>query len=185
MIHVGSLLAKQIDAYALSRVSSYPPLKLHRIIKDGQSHIGRMLYYFPFEHQGEAEDDWCGWHNDHGSLTALTSALYVDEHDEEIKFIPQEGGLYAKNRSDNKKRIAIPANMLAFQLGESTQIHTGGSLMATPHCVVRSKELAGKHIGRTAFALFMQSDPLEVMSVPEGVDLKKVSENESSEVPKL
>ena len=28
--------------------------------------------------------------------------------------------------------------MLAFQLGESTQILTGGLLESTPHCVVRS-----------------------------------------------
>lgn len=75
--------------------------------------------------------------------------------------------------------------MLAFQLGESTQIHTGGSLMATPHCVVRSPELAEKKIARTAFALFMQSDPLEVMTVPEGVDPLKVSMNEASQVPPI
>jgi hypothetical protein len=100
MIHVGSLLAKQIDAYAHSRVETYPVDKLHRIIKEGNMHIGRMLYYLPFENKGEAEDDWCGWHNDHGSLTALTSAMYVDENDEEIKFCPKEGGLYAKNRFD-------------------------------------------------------------------------------------
>ena len=50
--------------------------------------------------------------------------------------------------------------MLAFQLGESTQILTGGCLEATPHCVVRSDEIAGKNISRNTFALFMQPDPL-------------------------
>ena len=39
-----------------------------------------MLHYFPFEEKGEAEGDWCGWHNDHGSLTALTPAMYLDEN---------------------------------------------------------------------------------------------------------
>lgn len=52
-------------------------------------------------------------------------------------------------------RIGIPQDMLAFQLGESTQIHTGGYLEATPHCVIRSDEIAGKNIGRNTFALFM------------------------------
>ena len=100
MIYVGSLLAKQIDSYAHSQIETYPVDKLHNIIKKGNMHIGRMLYYLPFEKKGEAEDDWCGWHNDHGSLTALTSAMYVDENNEEIKFSPKEGGLYAKNRFD-------------------------------------------------------------------------------------
>lgn len=27
---------------------------------------------------GDADADWCGWHNDHGTLTGLTSAMYFD-----------------------------------------------------------------------------------------------------------
>jgi hypothetical protein len=80
MMDTGALLALQIDAYAQSRVSTYPNNLLQRIIKEGKGHTGRMLHYFPFENKGDAEDDWCGWHNDHGSLTALTSALYTDEN---------------------------------------------------------------------------------------------------------
>lgn len=80
MIDTGALLALQIDAYAHSKVNTYPKNYLHNIIKDGQSHVGRMLHYFPFDNKLAAEDDWCGWHNDHGSLTALTSALYTDEN---------------------------------------------------------------------------------------------------------
>ena len=66
-------------------------------------------------------------------------------------------------------RIAIPSNMLAFQLGESTQIHTGGHLEATPHCVVRSDEIAGQKIARNTFALFMGPNDLEVMRTPSGI----------------
>ena len=65
--------------------------------------------------------------------------------------------------------------MLAFQLGESTQILTGGYLEATPHCVVRSDELAGKKVARNTFALFMEPDPLEVMQVPFGAKPEDVS----------
>jgi len=36
-----------------------------------------------------------------------------------------------------------------------TQIISGGYLEATPHCVVRNSELAGKRISRDTFALFM------------------------------
>jgi len=75
--------------------------------------------------------------------------------------------------------------MMAFQLGESTQIHTGGFLEATPHCVVRSEDLAGKKIGRNAFALFMQPDPLEEMKVPEGLDPDSVKEKVAYKIPAL
>lgn len=70
------------------------------------------------------------------------------------------GGVYAQNRFTDMVRIGIPQDMLAFQLGECTQIHTGGYLEATPHCVIRSEELAGKNIGRNTFALFMEPDHL-------------------------
>jgi isopenicillin N synthase-like dioxygenase len=60
-------------------------------------------------------------------------------------------------------------------LGESAQILTGGLLEATPHCVVRGKELAGTKISRNTFALFMQPDPLEIMKVPEGINPEEVT----------
>ena len=78
MIDVGILLAKQIDQYMIANVPTYEKDHLTRVIQTGHSHIGRMLNYFPFEEKGDTEDDWCGWHNDHGSLTALTSAMYLD-----------------------------------------------------------------------------------------------------------
>ena len=82
MMDVGALLALQIDGYVRTRLPSYPEKYLHNVIKNGQCHVGRMLHYYPFEDKGDTEDDWCGWHNDHGSLTALTSALYTNEHGE-------------------------------------------------------------------------------------------------------
>lgn len=185
MTDVGALLALQIDDYAQSRVSTYPTKSLHNIIKKGRSHVGRMLHYFPYENKGSAEDDWCGWHNDHGSLTALTSALYTDANGKEITFPVKTGGLYAKNRFAEMAKISIPKDMLAFQLGESTQILSGGYLEATPHCVVRSDELAGTGVGRNTFALFLEPDPLEVMRVPSGVNPSNVSEKAAYKIPAI
>jgi hypothetical protein len=80
MISVGALVAKQIDAYAHRMHPSYPKEKLYGVISKGKGHVGRLLHYFPYEKKENVEDDWCGWHNDHGALTALTSAMYIDKH---------------------------------------------------------------------------------------------------------
>lgn len=80
MIKTGVLLAQQIDAAAEMRVKNYKKSHLTNIINEGTQHIGRMLHYFPFTKTGTGDGDWCGWHNDHGALTALTSAIYMDEN---------------------------------------------------------------------------------------------------------
>ena len=45
-------------------------------------------------------------------------------------------------------KVEIPADMLAFQLGEMSQITSGGYLQGTTHCVVRNSDIAGKNISR-------------------------------------
>ena len=117
--------------------------------------MGRLLHYFPFDKKENIEDDWCGWHNDHSALTSLISSMYVDKDGKELNFTETEGGLFAKNRLSEAAKISIPKDMLAFQLGEVTQILTCGLLEATPHCVVRSEQLAGQQVSRNSYALFM------------------------------
>ena len=95
------------------------------------------------------------------------------------------GGLFAKNRFADTARIAIPKDMLAFQLGECMSISSGGWLEATPHCVVRSEELAGKKIARNTFALFMSPNPLTVLKVPEGVQPEEVANKEIYKIPPI
>jgi isopenicillin N synthase-like dioxygenase len=82
-------------------------------------------------------------------------------------------------------RIAIPANMLAFQLGEVTQIISGGYLEATPHCVVRNNEIAGKKISRDTFALFMEPNGLHELSVPEGINESEITMKAAYKIPEL
>jgi hypothetical protein len=48
MMDVGAMLALQIDEYAQEQISTYPKHRLYNIIKNGKSHIGRMLHYFPY-----------------------------------------------------------------------------------------------------------------------------------------
>ena len=72
-------------------------------------------------------------------------------------------------------RIVIPSDHIAFQLGEVFQILSGGTLLATPHCVVapRSRpEVPSKHqqVYRNTFALFMQPRWDEILHCPDGID---------------
>ena len=185
MISVGTMVAKQIDELAHKQCPTYPKNKLQDVIRLGNAHVGRLLHYFPFNTKENVEDDWCGWHNDHGALTALTSSMYIDKDGKELKFKETKGGLFAKNRFSETAKISIPADMLAFQLGESTQIMTGGMLEATPHCVVRSDELAGKGVSRNTFALFMEPDDLYPMSVPKSRNPSSAINKDTHKVPPL
>ena len=65
----------------------------------------RLLHYFsrtPEEvaasvAEAEANDDefssWCGWHNDHGSLTGLVSAMFLDENGQVVENKDPQAGL--------------------------------------------------------------------------------------------
>jgi isopenicillin N synthase-like dioxygenase len=44
-------------------------------------------------------------------------------------------GLYIKSRSGALVKANVPPDHLAYQIGETAQIHSGGILQATPHCV--------------------------------------------------
>lgn len=96
----------------------------------------------------------CGWHLDHGSLTALTSAIFEDAQGNVITdFKDEAAGLYIRNRHGEVVKAKWTPDRLAFQIGESSQIHSGGKVVATPHCV-RGTTQAG--VSRSTFALFMQ-----------------------------
>ena len=64
--------------------------------------------------------------------------------------------------------------MLAFQLGEAAQIQTGGFLEATPHCIMKSKEIAGKKISRNTFVIFMDPDKTTELNIPEDILQERV-----------
>lgn len=133
----------------------------------------RLLHYFPAEGGGDPEtadkdgdDDWCATHLDHGCLTGLTSAMFVDE----VASPPGEGGelvelgaspdpkagLYIQSRTGEVVKVNIPRDCLAFQTGEALQLITRGKFRAVPHFVKGAKPSAGKRIARNTLAVFTQ-----------------------------
>lgn len=174
MVSIGLMIAKQCDhcvtlGSADGAVKSYGN-KLHDTIEQSRCAKGRLLYYFPKqesapraqEEEGEEEegddgdvvDNWCGWHNDHGSLTGLLPAMYFDESGSETTLgADDNAGLFIQTRDGTVVRASITSDKLAFQIGESAQIHSGGALVATPHCVRGSKKPG---VSRATLAVFMQ-----------------------------
>ena len=57
---------------------------------------------------------------------------------------------------------------IAFQIGQTSQILSGGLLKATPHCVRGATPGTCVGVARNSFATFMQPHWEEPMEVPEG-----------------
>ena len=132
---------------------------LHRTVACSRTHKARLLHYYPSE-ENESVDNWCGMHNDHGTLTGLVPAMFHDENGNEVTNKPDsKAGLYVQNRKGETIHVKVPSDCLAFQIGETAQIHTGGLLVATPHAV---KSAPGK-ISRSTLAVFMEPQMEEAM----------------------
>ena len=117
---------------------------------------GRLLCYLPRDGGGSTSTMWCGWHKDHGSITALCPAYYMDSRDEsslEIECPDPHAGLYVQTRHGKVVKVVLDRDALAFQVGEALQALTCGRLQATPHCVVASTDQC---VTRCTCALFMQ-----------------------------
>jgi len=197
MVDVGVLVAAQCDAFVSSVVPSYSrrsgqiatgPNFLEGVISRSRVAKGRLLHYYggaqveDFRYMlddsaraaleaGATGDDvasWCGWHNDHGSLTALIPAMFLDEKGDEVDAPDSDAGLYIKSRKGTVVKAAVPPSCIAFQIGETAMIHSGGALLATPHCV-RGPSDAQDTTSRETFAVFMEPEWGEPMDVPFGM----------------
>ena len=96
-------------------------------------------------------------------------------------------GLYAKSRASELVKVNIPADHIAFQIGECAQIHSGGIVQATPHAV-RGSNIPNVH--RETFAVFMEPMWMEPMNVPAGVPAANAQSSVAADnlpkgVPKL
>lgn len=173
VVKVGTLVARQCDLYTKRVLGANIYNDKHsveRVVRESNTCKARALYYFPRDDDApRSRDSWCGWHNDHGALTGLCAALYMDDSTGNQVTLPDpQAGLWAKSRDMIEKRITFPADHLAFQIGESSQIITGGVLRATPHAVQALRFPDSKVIGRSTFAVFMQPKNDFTMEIPKG-----------------
>lgn len=102
IVSVGKLVAQQCDRYVRSKCPTYPERNLENVIDTSLCCKARLLHYFPIQQEGEAAvpeskdsefSSWCGWHNDHGSLTGLTCSLYLDEAGNQVTNTDKSAGM--------------------------------------------------------------------------------------------
>lgn len=191
IVDVGKLVAKQVDKYISSKCSTYEKNKLFRIIDTSKCCKARLLHYFSRSEQqcnedklkeaqntGDAFSSWCGWHNDHGSLTGLVSAMYIDDNFNNVVNVDPTAGLFAKSRASELVKVNIPCDHIAYQIGETAQIHSGGIVQATPHAV-RGSNIP--YVNRETYAVFMEPMWDEPMKVPDTLNIENAQSNLAAE----
>lgn len=197
IIDVAVLVARACDRFAETKIPAYPRAYLEKVVSTSTTTKARLLHYFPEEAGANAappsakemangdneqdEDDWCATHLDHGCLTGLTSAMFVDEAaanpvtppfeakegtTSEAVFAPlpelpaspdPAAGLYIKSRTGETVQVKIPRDCIAFQTGEALERITGGKFKAVPHFVRGARAaLSDGRIARNTLAVFTQ-----------------------------
>lgn len=191
IIDVAVLVAGACDKFAEKDIPGYPEAYLQRMVASSVTTKARLLHYFPKAgnkadpsagangNEGGDEDDWCATHLDHGCLTGLTSAMFIDEAVsdpavptfgpglpsclqplDELPASPDPAaGLYIKSRTGETVHVKIPRDCIAFQTGEALERITGGRFKAVPHFVRGVTADAGdssSKVARNTLAVFTQ-----------------------------
>jgi hypothetical protein len=140
--NIGKIVAGQCDEYVMSQCDSYSPGTIQNVIDNSLCCKARLLHYFPVVTENEncvkdivdngnpsidiqdgtiREDvdfsDWCGWHNDHCSLTGLVPGMYFNADGKEVQCPDPTAGLYIKSRNGELVHVKVPSDALAFQIG--------------------------------------------------------------------
>ncbi|KAL6245881.1 hypothetical protein RBB50_007034 [Rhinocladiella similis] len=96
IIDTAVLVARACDRFAQGEIQGYTPGYLERVVQGSTTSKARLLHYFPIANdthgttekaspevdgdgEDEVDDSWCTTHLDHGCLTGLTSAMFIDE----------------------------------------------------------------------------------------------------------
>ena len=192
VIDTAVFVARACDRFAEENIVGYEKGCLERVIKGSQLNKARMLHYFPLlkdmetmSPQKETENIWCTTHVDHGCLTGLTSALYIDEAanpplvprdcTSSLPALPTlsaspdpDTGLYIRSRTSELVKVSIPPDCLGFQTGEALELMTKGKFKAVPHLVKSGRPGAGK-VARNTLAVFTQPNLNEVVDTESGL----------------
>lgn len=208
IINTAVLVARACDLFAQNEIEGYTAGYLEKMVQGSETTKARLLHYFPsttataqngftnghdkgrdaatanghsngdHDNKSAAEDDWCATHLDHGCLTGLTSAMFLDESSStplsELPTSPSpSSGLYIRDRHGKVHKVSIPRDCLAFQTGEALELITQGKFKAVPHFVkgVNMNECEDQNakIARNTLAVFTQPNLDEVVDIKTGL----------------
>lgn len=200
IIDTGVLVARACDKYAEREIPEYKAGYLEHVVKTSTTTKARLLHYFPADPEDAKpvdglDDDWCATHLDHGCLTGLTSAMFINEtrqvpaapitYSYNPRFLPTlaelpsspdpTAGLYIQSRSGETVQVKIPRDCIAFQTGEALERITKGRFKAVPHFVrgvrpgVADGENEGGRIARNTLAIFTQPNLEEIVDTEQGI----------------
>jgi len=81
---------------------------------------------------------------------------------------PENSGLFIQARTAGTPpiKVSVPTDYCAFQIGETSQIMSGGLLQATPHAVLCGPNSDG--VTRESFAVFLEPEFDAPLYVPTG-----------------
>jgi len=197
IINTGVVVARACDRYAEKQIDDYTPGYLEHVVRTSSTTKARLLHYYPSPPIAAAkgqddtvDDDWCATHLDHGCLTGLTSAMFVDETaassliqspnaaDIYLQALPEllnlpdpEAGLFIQSRNGKTVQVEIPRDCIAFQTGEALQKITKGKFRAVPHFVKGVKPWIGDGaIARNTLAIFIQPNLGELVDTDNGIN---------------
>lgn len=112
--------------------------------------------------------------------------MFLNAAGKEIACPDANAGLYIQTRTGDKVRVSIPADHCAFQIGETSQIMSGGLLQATPHAVLTTTMMTGPSVSdggdggdggvgssssivtRESFAVFLEPEFDHRLDLPNG-----------------
>ena len=174
---------------------------MERAVKTSFTTKARLLHYFPpdtsssdaqsatepeLENAETDDGSWCATHLDHGCLTGLTSALYINESAGlPAPSIPlptlstyatspdPSAGLYVRSRTGKTTKVGIPVDCLGFQTGEALERITKGKFRAVPHFVKTGRGMEG--VARNTLAVFTQPNLGEVVDAEKGLTFAEFS----------
>ena len=104
--------------------------------------------------------------------------MYLDTDGSEVQLEESnDSGLYIQARDGSIHHVCLPHDSIGFQIGETSQIHSGGILQATPHAVRQGAAYPGmSQVTRESFAVFMEPEYLSDMDLPEGKTVDDVQD---------
>lgn len=91
--------------------------------------------------------------------------MYLDSDGKETACPDQQAGLYIQDRLGKIHKVSLPADACGFQIGETSQIQSGGCLQATPHAV---RPAGTGDVSRETFAVFLEPEFSEPLTIPKG-----------------